>query len=182
MIEGRELGCKTVGCGIAILIVMSCFYGMMVGSQNLARKIKQKRTAQKRQTAAQNLQLVFIPVGSYEAATGHLPPTNSPDAFRNALSPRYLSDTSVLLDPATGKPFLTNPAVSGQKRSSFSGQITPLLVTEPNSRGVRTVLLLSGEITEMSTARWESLTAPRTPRPAPAGTSTPEASPAPVPR
>lgn len=167
MIEGRELGCKTVGCGIAILIVMGCFYGMMVSSQSLARKIKEKRTAQKRQTAAQNLQLVAIPVGSYEAATGRLPPTTSPAAFRNALSPRYLSDTSVLLDPATGKPFLPNPAVSAKDRSAFRGRDVPLLATEPDTQGNRTILLLSGEVKEVYAATWESLTAPRTSRPAP---------------
>ncbi len=182
MIEGREIGCKTIGCGMVALIVLCSFYGMMVTSQDLARKIKEKRTARKKQTASQNLQLVSIPVGSYEAATGHLPPTASPAAFRNALSPRYLSDTSVLLDPATGKPFSPNPAVSGKGRSSFQGRDVPLLATEPDKQGKRTTLLIFGEVKDVDAATWESLTAPRTPSSAPVKTLKPGASPVPSPR
>jgi hypothetical protein len=37
---------------------------------------------------------VGIAVASYEDATGHLPPTTSPDDFKNALSPKFLSDAA----------------------------------------------------------------------------------------
>ena len=181
--QGRELGCKTLGCGTVILIVMLFFYGMISATEDLAKQTKIMRARKNSQAAARNLQAVGIAVASYEAATGHLPPTTSPDALKNALSPKHLSDPAVLLDGATGSPFQPNPAVSGKKRSQFKSTPTvPLLVTEPDKKGTRMALLLSGEVKEIDGVTWRSLTAPRTPPPAPAGTSTPGASPAPSPR
>ena len=176
--QGRELGCKTIGCGVAILIVFLCFYGMIATTKNIARRVKEKQAIKHSQTATQNLQMVSIAVASYEAAVGHLPPTTTPEAFQNALSPAYLNDTSVLSDPGTNKPFSPNPAISEKNRFTLRGHTVPLLSTEPNTQGIRTVLLLSGEVTQINTKAWELLTAPRKPQPAPAGKSTPGASPA----
>ncbi|MBC8139765.1 MAG: hypothetical protein H8F28_28110 [Fibrella sp.] len=181
--QGRELGCKTLGCATAILIVLLCFYGMMTTTEKIARVAKAKQATKSKQTARQSLQAIAISVASYEADAGHLPPTTSPDDFKNALSPRFLSDTSVLFESGSDKPFLPNPAVSEKKRSAFKepGNV-PLLTTAPNATGLRTVLLLSGEVRELDSDAYDSLIAPKKPRPAPAGTSVPGASPAPAPR
>ncbi len=180
--QGRELGCKTLGCGAVILIVMLFFYAMISATENLAKQAKAKLAKKSSATAAQNLQAVAISIASYEAATGHLPPTTSAAALKNALSPKYLSDTAVLADAVTGKPYQPNPAVSGKKRKQFpSVREVPLLASEPNREGTRTVLLLSGEVAELNAATWGKFTAPRTLPPAPAGTPTPGASPVPSP-
>lgn len=162
---------------------MLFFYGMMATTENIARKAKTKRVAKNSATPTQNLQVVAISVASYEADTGHLPPTTSPDALKNALSPKFLTDTSVLNDGSTGKPFWTNPDVSEKKRSAFkSSQNVPLLATEPDAMGTRTVLLLSGEVRDVHPVAWKVLSAPQKPQPAPAGKSVPVTSPAPSPR
>ena len=179
--QGREIGCKTLGCGVAVLIVLVSFYGMLAATEKIAKKAKAKITARNTQTAILNLQAVAISFASYEAATGHLPPLTSPDALKNALSPQYLNDTSVLIDPQSHKPLIPNAIVSEKKRSAI--HLSPgnvfLLTTEPNTSGIRTVLFLSGQVQAVNPSLWNALNAPETPLPAPAGTT--KATPSPVP-
>ncbi|MBC7806011.1 MAG: hypothetical protein H7145_07655 [Akkermansiaceae bacterium] len=156
---------------------------MISATEEIAQQAKAGRVMRVTQTTAQNLQAVAISVASYEAETGHLPATTSHDAFKTALSPKFLTDTSVLVESGTDKPFSLNPAVSGKKRGKIE---TPgnvfLLATGPNAKGTRTVLFLSGEVRELGADGWDSLTAPQKPRPVPAEKSAPVASPAPSPR
>ncbi len=166
--QGRELGCKTLGCGVAILIVLFCFGMMLSATEKVAKRAREKRAARGAQTAGQKLQAVAISVASYEASMGHLPPTTSPAVLSAALSPKFLTDTGVLIDGATGKPFTPNPAVSEKKRSAFaSPQDVYLLASGPNAVGARTVLLLSGETRGVGAREWDALTTPRMPSPAP---------------
>lgn len=162
--EGRELGCKTLGCGFAALIIFATFSGMLATTQQAAQKLKARRSVRSGQTAAKNLQAVSRAVAAYENATGHLPPTESAKAFRAALVPQFLTNKNLLSDPATGEPFAPNPQVSKQK-----GDAVPkayLLATGADIAGYHTVLFVSGQVRIVGSGEWKTLIAPM-PSPAP---------------
>ncbi|MBC8143827.1 MAG: hypothetical protein H7Y38_20540 [Armatimonadetes bacterium] len=178
--EGRELGCKTLGCGAGALIVLLVFYGMMATTQQAAKQIKLRRGAKNGQTAAQNLQVVARAVAAYETANKRLPPTDSPRVLREALVPTYLPDKSRLIDGATGQPFAPNPQISGKKSNAVPKAY--LLTSSADIAGYRTVLFVSGRVRTVGSGEWQMLTAPRSSLPAPAVPSTPVPSPAQSPR
>lgn len=178
--EGRELGCKTLGCGAGALIVLLAFYGMMATTQQAARQIKLRRTVSNGQTASQNLQAVARAVASYEAANGQLPPTGSPRFLREALVPTFLPDASRLVDGATGKPFAPNPEIGGKKSNAVPKAY--LLATGADIAGYRTVLFVGGRVRTVGSGEWQTLTAPQTPPPAPVVPPVPVPSPAQSPR
>ncbi len=178
--EGRQLGCKTLGCGAGALIVLLVFYAMMGATQQAARQIKLRRGAKNGQTATQNLQAVAQAVSAYEVATKHLPPTGSPRELREALVPTFLPDASRLVDGATGQPFAPNPQVGGKKRGDASKAC--LLSGRADIAGYRTVLFVSGRVRIVGSGEWETLTAPRSSLPAPAVPKAQAPSPAQSPR
>ena len=154
---------------------------MLTATQQAAQKIKAQLGVRTAQTAAQKLQAASFLVASYVLANnGRLPPTTSPEAFRAALSPSYLTDVSVLTDGATGKPFTPNPVVSGMPRKAVAGAY--LLASDADAAGYRTVLFVSGTVRTVGSGEWATLTAPQTTRIAPVAPLKPAPSPAVSPR
>ena len=156
--QERQLGCKTLGCGAAILIVLVTFWGMLGATDELAKKAKARKAARSGQSAATNLQALGFAVASYTAANaGNLPPTESAKVFRQALSPRFLSDVSVLSD-VSGMPFSPNPNVSG-KPTKAVGTGAMLLSSEPDAANSRTILTVGGQVQTLGLMDFERLAA-----------------------
>ena len=77
-----------------------------------------------------------------------LPPTNTQAAFQTALLP-YIRNSRLFVDPANGKPFLPNPALSRVTLSSIAAPDTTILLESqmPYPSGTPTIAYVDGRVT-----------------------------------
>ena len=77
-----------------------------------------------------------------------LPPTNTQAAFQTALLP-YVRNSRLFVDPANGKPFLPNPAISQVPLYTISSPSTTILLQSPMPyyNGIPTIAYVDGHVT-----------------------------------
>jgi hypothetical protein len=160
-VSPRELGCRTVGCGLAFLFVMMFFGYLLNVSDTTLRAAAEKRKAA---DAKFDLPLLYQGIAQYaEAHEGALPPMESPAALKAALHPTYVSNEAIFLNLRDKEPYLVNPHLSGKPLNEPGEEWKPdqtVLVAEATAdekTKVRRAVLLDGSFREVPEGEWDAL-------------------------
>ena len=155
----REIGCRTVGCGLGMLLVLS-FFGMMMNVANTSlRDAVKKRAAM---DARRDLPLLHQGITRFASARrGTLPSLETPGSLKAALYPAYVTDEETFRNQRDRKAYQTNPSLAGKtlaeaKRLLPKESAALLYEASPNALGLRRVLLLDGTIREVYASDWEA--------------------------
>jgi hypothetical protein len=186
---GRELGCKTTGCMLGMLVVFLFFWGMFSVTEREAKKLKALAQRRAAEDAKSDLPLLYVTVQRYAQENGGmLPPMSSPEAFKAALVPRYLDIDDVLKNKRDKSLYLPNAALDGRRVAGLPAPGAVALLGEasesPQSHK-RWAMFADGTLREVDAAEWSAATKPLPPigkggaaKPSPAPAASPAGKPA----
>ncbi|MES2460634.1 MAG: hypothetical protein V4671_08615 [Armatimonadota bacterium] len=174
-----------MGCFATAIAVFGFFAFLLSSAQEMAGEAKKARADKARSVAAlkdgsagaaskagrktvtaddTHLSSLLQAAQVYSADhNGLLPPMKTPEAFRTALFPKYVSRETMFVSVRSKKVYLPNPALSGKRLRSFTNPAEvialygPLDTTTPEEEAQTQVIYLDGGQERVTTAEWGQL-------------------------